>query len=159
MSPKQTQLYWRDWSACRKALVASGLPPQEADAMRTHLTTQALGKSVSSKALTNRQLDRVLAAFRAISRPTDDAAQLHAADQDLIRTRAKLQALTDDAGLTPAYVEGMAARIAKHPLADCTAHELRKILAAVNYHLERHPVAPQAPPDPAPQQDQDDFPW
>lgn len=67
MTTKQTQLYWREWAAVRRA------DPQ---ADRRALTVRALGVAKSSKEFTNADLDRVLAAFRAVSRPADVDGQL-----------------------------------------------------------------------------------
>ncbi len=67
MSPKQTKLYWREWAAVRR------VDPQ---ADRRALTVRALGVAKSSKDFTNADLDRVLAVFRAVSRPADVDGQL-----------------------------------------------------------------------------------
>lgn len=92
MTPKQNTLYWREWSAAKKAgdltdadrytlmeeaLCGAGLRPAgSADVPSAHL---------SSKDLTNEDLDKVLAAFRAISRPTSLNAQLR--QQAMPKTR------------------------------------------------------------------------
>lgn len=63
MTPKQTSLYWRSWSRVRKALVdLGGFTAEEADAERKAIMMEACGTD-SSKALTNRQLDKCLDAF------------------------------------------------------------------------------------------------
>ena len=67
MSPKQTQLYWREWAGVRRV---------DAQADRRALTVRALGAAKSSKEFTNADLDRVLAVFRAVSRPADVDGQL-----------------------------------------------------------------------------------
>lgn len=72
MTPRQTQLYWREWAAVRRA---------DPRADRSVLTVRALGEPTSSKALTNAQLDRVLAVFRAVSRPADVDGQLRQMEQ------------------------------------------------------------------------------
>ena len=76
MTPAQTKLYWREWAAVRKA---------DKDADRHALHRQALGREVSSKAFTNRQLDAVLGVFRSVSRPADVGAQLRQEDQERSR--------------------------------------------------------------------------
>lgn len=78
MTPKQTQLYWRDWNAAKKA-------GQLTDQDRYELHFEALGEHKSSKDLTNEDLDRVLGAFRAISRPASLNSQLRA--QAMPKTR------------------------------------------------------------------------
>ena len=74
MTPKQTALYWREWQAAK---IAGHLDDED----RHHLTREALGEDKSSKDFTNEDFDKVLAAFRRISRPTDLNAQLHALKQ------------------------------------------------------------------------------
>lgn len=77
MTPAQRVLYFREWGLARKA---------RPDADRHALHVEALGMDKSSKRFTNRDLDRVLAVFRAISRPDDVDAQLR--QQAMERTRA-----------------------------------------------------------------------
>jgi hypothetical protein len=72
MTTKQTQLYWREWAAVRRA---------DPRADRLELTIRALGKARSSKEFTNAEFDRVLAAFRAVSRPADVDGQLDQQEQ------------------------------------------------------------------------------
>ena len=72
MTKPQTTLYFREWGAVRKA---------DPSADRHALHAQALGADKSSKDFTNRDLDKVLGAFRAISRPADLAAQIDRSDQ------------------------------------------------------------------------------
>jgi hypothetical protein len=81
MTPKQTSLYWREWAAARRALIAAGYDAAEADAERDHITARVLGKRVSSKRLSNVQLDQILAAYRDVSRGGDLAAQIRADQQ------------------------------------------------------------------------------
>lgn len=78
MTKAQLNLYRREWSAARKAgrLV-------EADRHRLHV--EALGQDKSSLLLSNSEFDQMLAAFRAISQPTNLNAQLAQLDQP--RTR------------------------------------------------------------------------
>jgi hypothetical protein len=72
MTEKQTRMYWRAWAAVRRA---------DPEADRQALTVQALGRLRSSKDLTNAELDRVLAAFRAVSHPDDVDGQLRPQEQ------------------------------------------------------------------------------
>ncbi len=74
----QVALYWREWSACKKARAARGLCIT--DAARHALHREALGRECSMTELGNDDLTRVLGAFRAFSRPDDVNAQLHAID-------------------------------------------------------------------------------
>jgi len=72
MTPKQRSYYWSLWSQVR-----STWP----DADRHELHVQALGKDVSSSALTNAQLDLVIAEFQAIIDPSNLEAQLRQLNQ------------------------------------------------------------------------------
>lgn len=72
MTSSQKALYFREWAAVRKA---------DPEADRHALHQQALGKDKSSKAFTNADLDKVLAAFRAISRNAELQPQLDALNQ------------------------------------------------------------------------------
>lgn len=73
MTPAQTKLYWREWAAVRRV---------DTTADRHALHVRALGREVSSKAFTNRQLDAVLGVFRAVARPADVGAQMRQQDQE-----------------------------------------------------------------------------
>jgi hypothetical protein len=67
MTPAQTKRYWREWSRVRKILIELGeFSKEDADAHRHEIHRQALGSDKSSKAFTNRDLDKIFAAFRAI---------------------------------------------------------------------------------------------
>lgn len=81
MTAAQTALYFREWGRVRAHLIAKGIDPKQADHKRHDLHRRALGVDKSSKAFTNADLDKVLAAFRAITRPGDLTAQLRALDQ------------------------------------------------------------------------------
>lgn len=91
MTPKQTQLYWREWSKAKKAL-ESAMDPSgktrlsaiEAEQRRHEIALEACGKQ-STKDFTNKDLDKVLAAFRALSDPANLNAQL--AQQEMPRRR------------------------------------------------------------------------
>lgn len=81
MTAAQRSLYFRTWGECRKALAALGR--DASDEARHALQAEALGgKKKSSSALTNGELDRVLAKFRSFSQPGDLNAQLKPEDDD-----------------------------------------------------------------------------
>jgi hypothetical protein len=88
MSPKQNSLYWREWSAVRKKLAAD---PSAPAADRHALHIEALGADKSHHAFTNTDFDKVLAAFRAVTRPADLDAQLRQINQDRTRTLHAIQ--------------------------------------------------------------------
>ncbi|HEX7861828.1 MAG TPA: hypothetical protein VF773_15950 [Verrucomicrobiae bacterium] len=84
MTPAQTKLYWKEWSAARKA-------GQLSDADRPRLHLEALGYAASSKTLTNEEFDKVLGAFRAISQPFNLNAQVRQIDQPDTRLRHQIR--------------------------------------------------------------------
>jgi len=85
MSPAQTALYFREWGKVRAHYIAKGIDPKQAENKRHELHKKALGTDKSSKSFTNADLDRVLAAFYAITRPADLTAQLRQIDQPELR--------------------------------------------------------------------------
>jgi len=72
MTPLQNSLYFRDWGKLRAACQQQGHPVPD----RHELHIRALGQDKSHLDFTNEDFDRVLAEFRAVSRPDDLAAQL-----------------------------------------------------------------------------------
>lgn len=83
MSPSQTQLYWREWrrvwsESRRRDLELSW---RDAERVRHDVHRRALGYAKSSKALSNGEFDKVLAEFRAITRPDDLRSQRAAQNQ------------------------------------------------------------------------------
>lgn len=101
MSPKQTQLYWREWAAVRRA------DPQ---ANRQALTVRALGRAGSSKEFSNADLDKVLAVFRAVSRPADVDGQLRQQGQARARREHRIDEVMRCLGV---YVEDVAGYVAR----------------------------------------------
>lgn len=101
MTPKQTQLYWREWAAVRR---------MNPDADRKALHLQALGVEKSSKQFDNRDLDKVLAVFRGISDPGNLGAQLRAQEGSRARLEHRLSEMMQMLGL---YVEDPAGYVAK----------------------------------------------
>jgi hypothetical protein len=85
MSPAQSALYFREWGKVRAHYIAKGIDPKQAEHKRHELHKKALGTDKSSKGFTNADLDRVLAAFYAITRPADLTAQLRQIDQPELR--------------------------------------------------------------------------
>jgi len=77
MTPKQTQLYWREWGAVSRAAKAAGRDLPD----RHSLHRQALGRDVSSKDFSNAQFDAVLGVFRALSQPGNLNGQWRQLDQ------------------------------------------------------------------------------
>ena len=89
MTAAQRSLYFRTWGDCRKALAALGR--DASDEARHALQAEALdGKKKSSTALTNSELDRVLAKFRSYSEPGDLDAQLKPEEDDNVKKAAAM---------------------------------------------------------------------
>ena len=89
MNPAQQSLYFREWGKARAAL--AGLGRSHDDAVRKALQKEALGGVVkSSKVLTNGELTKVLAKFRAWSEPGNLDAQMHAEEEPEQRIAAYL---------------------------------------------------------------------
>lgn len=78
MTMKQNALYWSEWSLAKKAGHLS-----ECERHTIHI--EALGEDKSHKDFANEDFDKVLAAFRAISRPTSLNSQVRQIEQP--RTR------------------------------------------------------------------------
>ena len=87
MTKAQTMLYFREWAAVRAACRAAALPEPD----RHELHRRALGEDKSSKLFTNADFDRVLAEFRAISRPASVDAQIRQQTQPTARRNHKLE--------------------------------------------------------------------
>lgn len=83
MNAAQSMLYFREWGRVRDVQKAKGLPCGDVERHKLHL--KALGVMKSSKDFTNADLDKVLAAMRAITEPGNLNAQLRALDQPELR--------------------------------------------------------------------------
>lgn len=157
MSPAQLPLYWREWGNVRRALVAAGRTPAEADAQRHRIHIEQLGRDVSSKRLTNAQLDSVLAGFRAYSRPDDLMAQLRLIDQPeqrlaAYRTRAEVLACKcgiSEHGIT-GYLEQLARRICGRTWFALVETDVAKLCGILEQQAKRC----SAKPDPAPAEEE-----
>ena len=77
MTPRQNSLYWSEWSRVRSKCKQQGWPVPD----RHELHVRALGHDMSHLDFSNEDLDRVLAEFRAITRPEDLVGQLRQQDQ------------------------------------------------------------------------------
>ena len=89
MTAKQNSLYWREWGALVRYCKANGLPAPD----RHSLHAAALGAEKSHLAFSNEDFDRVLAEFRANSRPADIGAQLRQIAMPRIRLKYAINAL------------------------------------------------------------------
>jgi hypothetical protein len=88
MTTKQKYLYFTEWQKAKKAACQSGSDLKESDRHTLHI--RALGQDKSSKDFTNEDLDKVLAEFRAISRPTSLNSQLRQIEQPRTRLLKKI---------------------------------------------------------------------
>jgi hypothetical protein len=99
MNQNQLRLYRFEWSNTRTALRALGWPASEVEAKRKQIHAAAGAGTEehpkSSLDLNNKELDGVLAMFRAISRPADLGAQLHQLQQPYLRWRFLADDLLD----------------------------------------------------------------
>lgn len=101
MTQRQKFLYFREWRAVQKV---------DPGADRHALHVRALGHDRSSKDLTNQDLDKVLAVFRAISDPGNLGAQLRAQAGSRSRLEHRLAEITQCLGL---FVDDPAGYVAK----------------------------------------------
>ena len=139
MTEAQTRLYWREWALARDWFRAHGRSPSQADEQRYVLHHRALGRGCSSKDLKNAELDKVLAAFRAIHDGANLNAQLAAEDQPAMRRQALLANVRDLAtrcvdrsGKEKAYLDGLSNKVftvlTYEHLAEGQLQQLRGIL-------------------------------
>jgi hypothetical protein len=149
MSPRQKALYFREWGNCRRALLELGYSSAEADAQRHRIHIEQLGRDVSSKVLTNSQLDAILSGFRAYSRPDDLMGQLRQLDQPDQRVagyRARAAALAADCGVVAhgrtAYLDQLARRICGRAWLALSETEIAKICGVLAVQAKRHKPAP-----------------
>lgn len=142
MTPNQRGLYWREWAACRRALIESGRSPKEADALRHDLHRRALGDDKSSLNFTNWEFDRVLAIFWSYSMPDNLSAQMRQENQPSIRSRWVAEMLLDRIDeVAPrhyeAYLSGMAGRMCKRSLFELDEGNWITIIAALDKQAKR----------------------
>ncbi len=88
MNAAQTKKYWWEWGRARTYYIGRGLTHEAADQKRHDLHVKALGRDKSSKSLTNPDLDKVIAAFRAVWDGGNLDAQMRQLDQPEARLRA-----------------------------------------------------------------------
>lgn len=151
MTNAQQQLYFFEWNRARKWYLAHGFDPKQADNKRHLLHRQALGYDKSSKSFLNAELDKVLAAFRAVYDGGNLDSQLRQDSMADDRRAVTLQRCYDvllrrawaghdpqffDPDRRTAYIEGTAAKIAKKKVAECSERELQQILGALHRSLQ-----------------------
>lgn len=168
MTRAQNALYWREWSAAKRALMPGRetWTKHEENTRRHAITIEALGHDKSHLDFSNSDFDKVLGALRAISKPGDLNAQLrqvrgahrrarYALDQlmrELQVDRNYVQGVVDQMnfGGTPAFSfsdalrpdawqrERERAKVPKRLLEELTEPELKKVIIALRKQVRRN---------------------
>lgn len=94
----QQMRYFVEWGKAKKVLRET-MSATEAEAQRHAIHVQALGRDKSSSDFTNDDLDKVLAAFKAISNRAGFREQMEQADQPAKRARFKVTELMSALGM------------------------------------------------------------
>ena len=138
MTSKQTRLYWREWGKASKALQARFNKPAGAvEEYRQKLHIKAIGYSVSSKKLTNTQLDKVLAIFSAQYQPDNIDAQIQRNTQADNRIDFRIKTLVNESDMTPAYLNGITQKMFEVDYADISYSQKKKLIPALVLHKKR----------------------
>jgi hypothetical protein len=142
----QNALYWREWSAVKRVLMPgrSTWTKHEESERRHALHIQALGDDKSHVDFNNEDFDHVLGALRAISRPDDLNAQLHALNGQRARLLHGIRKLADEASpYAREYINGIVERmnaegkLGSSILEDLHPRELVKVMVALKKHERR----------------------
>lgn len=133
-----SRLYWPEWRKAEKILAAAGFGKEEIEEQRKAIHTAVTGSECSSKDLTNRELDAVLARFARVSAPGDGKRQADLADGQCKRFRHVIKRLAASIGADDAYIAGIARQM-RYPtdLEQCDERQLRNILTALDKHAKR----------------------
>ncbi len=138
LTKAQNTLYFREWGATKRALVAAGRTPSAAEALRHELHERVLGYDKSHIRLTNAEFDAILGAFRALSRAEDVEGQIRQLEQPIVRARRVVVELQSEMGLSDSYIDGCCQNIIRRTFQDCTVQDLtQKIIPALTYHRNR----------------------
>ena len=148
LTQAQNALYWREWSAAKRALMPSRVTwtKHEEETRRHELHIRALDVDKSHLDFDNDDFDKVLGALRAISRPNDLNAQLHQVRGTHRRARHALDVLMIGLGVGRNYVQGVVDKMnfehrgsaTLHPsVNDLTVDELKKVIIALRKQAKR----------------------
>ena len=138
MTSKQTRLYWREWGKASKALqTVFNKPAGEVQEYRQKLHIKAIGYPVSSKKLTNTQLDKVLAIFSAQYQPQNIDAQIHRNTQPNQRIDHRIKTLVNESDMTQAYLNGICQKMFQVNYSDTTYNQKRNLIPALVLHKKR----------------------
>lgn len=99
LNQKQLDLHWREFAAAKRACAAAGHPEPD----RHALYVQALGRDKSLTKFNNGDLDKVLAVFRALSRPADFDAQVKLAKMERTRLEYSIRDLASQITGAPVH--------------------------------------------------------
>ena len=102
MTPFQQKKYWWEWGRCRAYYAGKGHSPTQVEEARHDLHRKALGRDKSSKEFSNADLDKVIAAFRAVWDDANLDAQLRQLDQPEHRlgaARKRIAVLASNCGI------------------------------------------------------------
>jgi hypothetical protein len=166
LSRNQNALYWREWSAAKRALMPGRetWTKDEETNRRHELHIQALGEEKSHVDFSNDDFDKVLAAFRAVSRPGDLNAQLHALNGQRKRLMFGIRRLAKSMGADEFYVAGIVrtmnaeGKLGSDDLEQLHPRELTKVMVALKKHESRGGLHVQTSCGPAsPHSDSDPF--
>jgi hypothetical protein len=100
LNQKQLDLHWREFAAAKRACAAAG----HSEPDRHALYVQALGKDKSLTKFNNGDLDKVLAVFRALSRPSDFDGQVELANMDRTRLEYSIRDLASQITVRPVHL-------------------------------------------------------
>lgn len=153
MNLAQIKMYRAEWAKAAKVLSAAGRTAEEIEAKRLAITAQVCGRAKSSTKFTGRELDRVIAAIKAISAPADFNAQMRQEDQPDVRREAAMAAAVAACqrlhGLDSehyqlgteaarrAYIAGVAKRLGVYGIDTCDAAALRRVAGELEQHAAR----------------------
>lgn len=133
MNASQISLYWREWAALRRWCLDHGVPVPD----RHEVHRRALGgQDASSRALTNPEFDKILAAFRAISQPDSLLPQLRAGEQPRRRLLWRIERMAPP-NYTAAVAHGKFGTDDLQALDASQLTQLRNTLAARQNSLRR----------------------
>ena len=128
MTAKQNAWYWREWQAVRRFCAAHELP--EPDRHALHI--RALGADKSHANFTNKDFDRVLREFWAISKPDSVDAQMRQANMERTRLLEGIRQRAEEygwGGFATILIERFGTKDVES-LADAQLVQLRDTLAA-----------------------------
>lgn len=161
MSPLQQNLYWRRWSACKRALAKLGRPTD--DAARHALHRQALGVDKSSTKFTNADFDKVLAVFAALSAPADLQQQLRAQEQpakrlgklradcwSIVRQLPRIVADQDPTYAAERYLDSLARSVSGKRYDELDERDTARVLGILRHRLGPVPPAAELPDEKVP---------